>query len=119
EGPAEPPAPGGGMNSQPLHVTGAGSAPADHVAVEPVAPAVHPEPHRRGRPEGVLQPALVEPPEGVEGGGVDGQDPGPVAAPRAAEPVPHLGGRVEVVDEELELLLDVEAGAEEARALGL
>ena len=112
--------PGRGVDGQALHVSGSGPPTADHVPVEPVAAAVDPETDRRRRPEGVVQAALMEAPEGVEGEPVDLQDPGPVGPPGPAEPVAgRTGMSREVVGQQLELLLDVEPGLEETGALFL
>ena len=114
---AEPLPAGARVDRQPLHIAGTGSPAADDVGVEAVTPAVDPEPHRGCGPQRVVKAALVEPPERVEGDGVDGEDPRPVEAPGPAQAMVDGGNPVEVVGEQFQLLLDIEAGLAEPGAL--
>ena len=73
---------------------------------------------RGGRP-GLVEPLLVEPPEGVEGRLVDGEDGGLVAPAPAAEPPPRSGRHpVELVAQQAEALVLDEACLVEGQALG-
>ena len=114
----------GGVDGQPLQVAARAGPPRDGVADDRAAGVGadgDPQPRRRGGGQRVDEPGGVEPPEGRERRAR--RRPGSAAGRRGGRAAARsAGGRarevVEGADQEVEALVDLEAGVEEGALLG-